>query len=160
MIAIILFANFTEYDEFGELSLYSKYNRVKEFNELFITFKSVEIKKKTETRLRKERIMKNVNELYKKYYNNYKSGYDTDDELNEAKKKNFDHNQFKLVDKTDKELKLDEETKDLKLTALLKWSSSKNDYNETTKLINDIRADTNNAKTSVGDKKVFNDLKN
>ena len=43
MIAIILF---TEYDEFGELSLYSKYNRVKEFNELFITFKSVEIKKK------------------------------------------------------------------------------------------------------------------
>ena len=42
MIAIILF---TEYDEFGELSLYSKYNRVKEFNELFITFKSVEIKK-------------------------------------------------------------------------------------------------------------------
>ena len=157
MIAII---PFTEYDEFGELSLYSNYNRVKEFNELFITFKSVEIKKKTETRLRKERIMKNVNELYKKYYNNYKSGYDTDDELNEAKKKKFDHNQFKLVDKTDKELKLDEETKDLKLTALLKWSSSKNDYNETTKLINDIRADTNNAKTSVGDKKVFNDLKN
>ena len=46
MIAIILFANFTEYDEFGELSLYSKCNRVKEFNELFITFKSVEIKKK------------------------------------------------------------------------------------------------------------------
>ena len=46
MIAIVLFANFTEYDEFGELSLYSKYNRVKEFNELFITFKSVEIKKK------------------------------------------------------------------------------------------------------------------
>ena len=43
MIAIILF---TEYDEFGELSLYSKDNRVKEFNELFITFKSVEIKKK------------------------------------------------------------------------------------------------------------------
>ena len=104
--------------------------------------------------------MKNVNELYKKYYNNYKSGYDTDDELNETKKKKFDHNQFKLVDKTDKELKLDEETKNLKLTALLKWSSSKNDYNETTKLINDIRADTNNAKTSVGDKKVFNDLKN
>ena len=50
--------------------------------------------------------MKNVNELYKKYYNNYKSGYDTDDELNEAKKKKFDHNQSKLVDKTDKESKI------------------------------------------------------
>ena len=95
----------------------------------------------------------------KKYYNNYKNDYDTDDELNEAKKKNFDHNQFKLVDKTDNELKLDEETKDLKLTALPKWSSSKNNFNETTKLINDIRVFINNAKTCVGDKKVFNDLK-
>ena len=67
MIAIILFSNFTEYDEFEELSLYSKYNRVKEFNVFFIIFKSVETKqKKTETRFRKERIMKNVDELYKK----------------------------------------------------------------------------------------------
>ena len=35
-----------------------------------------------ETRLKKERIMKNVNELYKKHYNDYKSDYDRDDELN------------------------------------------------------------------------------
>ena len=42
--------------------------------------------KKTETRLRKERIIENVDELYKKYYNAYKSDYETDDELNEAKK--------------------------------------------------------------------------
>ena len=69
--------------------------------------------------------MENDDELYAKYYSAYKSGYDTDDELNEAKKKKFDHNQFKLIDKTDKELKLDEETKDLKLTALPKWLSSK-----------------------------------
>ena len=102
--------------------------------------------------------MENDDELYAKYYSAYKSGYDTDYELNEAKKKKFDHNQFKLIDKTDKELKLDEETKDLKLTALLKWLSSKNDFNEATKLINDIRADTNNAKTSLGHKKVFKDL--
>ena len=34
----------------------------------------------------KEQIMRNVNELYEKYYNAYKSHYDTDDELNEAKK--------------------------------------------------------------------------
>ena len=55
--------------------------------------------------------MKNIDELYKKYYNVYKSDYGTDDELNETKKKKFDHNQFKLVDKTDKELKLYEETR-------------------------------------------------
>ena len=40
-----------------------------------------------------------------------KSNYDTDGELNEAKKKKFDQKQFELVDKTDKESKLDEETK-------------------------------------------------
>ena len=62
--------------------------------------------------------MKNVDELYKEYYNAYKSDYDTDDELKEAKKKKFDHKQFELDDKINKESKLDEKTKELKLTAL------------------------------------------
>ena len=43
--------------------------------------------------------MKNVDELYKKYYNAYKNDYDTDNELNEAKKKEFDYRQFELADK-------------------------------------------------------------
>ena len=55
--------------------------------------------------------MNNVDELYKNYYDACKSDYGTDDELNEAKKKKFDYKQFGLVDKTDKESKLDEETK-------------------------------------------------
>ena len=63
------------------------------------------------------------------------------------KTKRFDYKQFELVDKTDKEIKLNEETKDLKLNALPKRLSSKNDLNETTKLINDIRVNTNNAKS-------------
>ena len=63
-------------------------------------------------------------ELYEKYYNAYKSDYDTDDELNEAKKKMFDYKQFQLDNKIDKESKLDEEKKDLKLTALPIWLSS------------------------------------
>ena len=58
--------------------------------------------------------MKNVDELFGKYYNAYNSDYDTDDELNEAKKKKVDHKQFELVDKIDEVLKLDEETKVLK----------------------------------------------
>ena len=102
--------------------------------------------------------MKNGGELQRKYYNAYKSDYDTDHELNEAKKKKFDYKQFKLVDKTDEELKMDEETKDLKLTALPKWLSFKNDFNGGAKLINDIRDDRNNVKPGYGDKKVFNDL--
>ena len=145
------------YDEFEEMSLDSKYHRIKEFNKLLISFKAVETKK-TETQLKKERIMKNVDELCKKYYNAYESDYGTDDKLNETKKKMFDYKQFKLGDKTDEELKLDEETKDLKLTALPKWLSSKNDFNEAAKLINDNRSRTNKVKPGSGNKKVFNDL--
>ena len=49
--------------------------------------------KKTETQLKKERIMKNVDDLYKKYYNAYKSDFDTYyDELTEDKKKNVTTN--------------------------------------------------------------------
>ena len=56
--------------------------------------------------------MKNVDELYKKYYNVYKNDYDAD-ELSEVKKKKFGYRQFELFGKTDKELKLDGETKNL-----------------------------------------------
>ena len=45
-----------------------------------------------------------------KYYETYKSDYDADDKINGTKKKNFHYKQFELVNKTDKELKLDEET--------------------------------------------------
>ena len=97
------------------MSLDSKYNRMKEFNKLFIGFKSFKTKK-TETKLKKERIMKNVDELYKKYYNAYKSGYDTDDKLKVAKKKKFDQKQFELRDEINKESKLDQKMKGLELT--------------------------------------------
>ena len=113
--------------------------------------------------------MKNIDELYKKYYNAYKNDYDTD-ELNEAKKKKIDYKQFELFDKTDKRSKLDEKTKNFfkeienrekdkepKLTALPKWLSSKNDFNEA---IKDIRTDTNYVKSDSANKKVFNDLDN
>ena len=102
--------------------------------------------------------MKNVDELYKKYYNAYKSDYDTDDELKKDKKKIFNCKQFELDDEINKESKLDEKTKELELTELPKWLSSKNDFNEARKLINDIGADTNKVKSSSGDEKVFNDL--
>ena len=43
--------------------------------------------------------MKNINELYEKYHDAQKNYYDTDDVLNEAKKKKTDYKQFKLGDK-------------------------------------------------------------
>ena len=54
--------------------------------------------------------MKNVGEIYEKYYNANKNDYDTD-EWSEAKKKKFDYKQFELFDKIDKKLTLEEETK-------------------------------------------------
>ena len=102
--------------------------------------------------------MKNVDELYKKYYNSYKNNFDNDDELIETKKKIVDHKQFELFNKTDKKLTLDEETKtdeESKLTELPKWLRSKNDIKKTIKLTEDIRANTNNVKSSSGDKKVL-----
>ena len=61
------------------MSVDSKYNRLKEFNKLFLNFKSLKTKK-SETLLKKERIIKNVDELYKNCYNVYKSDFDTDNE--------------------------------------------------------------------------------
>ena len=105
--------------------------------------------------------MKNVDKLYEKYYNAYKNDYDNDGKLSEGKKKKIDYKQFELFDKTDKKLTLDGETKkdeESKLTELPKWLRSKNDFKKAIKLIEDIRVETNNVKSSSGDKKVFNNL--
>ena len=68
----------------------SKYNSMKAFNKLLLASKLLKKKKTTtETRLKKERIIKNVDELYEKYYNAYKSDYDTDDELNETTRRSL-----------------------------------------------------------------------
>ena len=55
--------------------------------------------------------MKNVHELYEKYYNAHKNDYEKDDGLDEGKKKKFDYRQFQLFGKTDKKSRLDGETK-------------------------------------------------
>ena len=59
--------------------------------------------------------MKNVDELYKNYYNAYKSNYDTDDELKEDKKKKLDYKQFELDNEISKESKLNEKTKQFEI---------------------------------------------
>ena len=102
--------NYKGYDEFAEMSLNSKHNRIKEFNKLPIKLKAVK-PRNTKTQLKKEGIMKNVDELYEKYYNAYKNYFDNDDELSEAEKKKFDYKHFEWFDKTDKKLTLDGETK-------------------------------------------------
>ena len=150
---------YKEYNEFEEMSLDSKYNNMKKFTNLLTIFKNLK-SKNSKTQLKKEQIMKNVDELYEKYYDAYKNDYDNDDQLSEGKKKKIDFKRFELFDKTNNELTLDGKAKkdqESKLTTLPKWLHSKNDFKEPIKLTEDIRADTNDVK-STGDKKVFNDL--
>ena len=45
IIAIMLYKFYKGYDEFGEMSLDSKYSWMKEFNKLLVSFKSVKTKK-------------------------------------------------------------------------------------------------------------------
>ena len=144
---------YKEYNEFEEMSLDSKYNKLKKFTNLLTIFKDLK-PKNPRTQLKKERIEKNVGELYEKYYNDYKNDFGNNDGLDEGKKTKFDYKQFELFDKTDKNLTLDGQTKkdeESKLTALPKWLHSKNDFNKAIKLTEDIRADTNNVKSSSGD---------
>ena len=97
-----LYKFYKGFDEFKETSPYSKYNRIKTFNKLLTNF-TVLKPKNPKTQLKKERIMKNVDELYENYYNAY--DYDADDKLNDVKKNKFDYKQFELFDKTDKKQK-------------------------------------------------------
>ena len=75
------------------MSLDSKHNKMKEFRRLLNNFKNLKLIKQ-EMQLKKERIMKNVEDLYEKYYIFYKNDFDNDDELSEAKKKKFDYELF------------------------------------------------------------------
>ena len=91
------------------MSVASKYNKIKKCTNLLTIFKNLK-PKNSKSQLKKEQIMKNVDELYEKYQNAYKNDYDAD-ELSEAEKKKIDYKQFELFDKTAKKLTLEEETK-------------------------------------------------
>ena len=62
------------YDEFEEMSLDSKYNMIKKFTKLLTNFKALRWKN-PKTQLKKKRIIKNIDELYEKYYDACKNNY-------------------------------------------------------------------------------------
>ena len=104
---------YKEYNEFEDMSLDSKYNKMKKFTNLLTIFINLQLKN-SKAQLKKERIMKNIDKLYEKYYNAYKNHYVIDYVLSENKKKKFDYKQFELFDKTDKKLTLDGKTEKMK----------------------------------------------
>ena len=80
------------------MSLDSKYNWIKKFSKLLTNFKILR-PKNPKTQLKKERIMKYVDELYEKYYNAYKNDCYNDDESNETKKKYITTNSLNCLTK-------------------------------------------------------------
>ena len=84
---------YKRYDEFEEMPLDSKYNWIKEFSKFLSNFKNLR-PKNPKTQLKNERIMRNVNKLYEKYYSASKNDYDADDELSEDKEKNLTTNRL------------------------------------------------------------------
>ena len=92
-------------DQFKDMSISSNHTIMKNF----LSLKT--LNQQNQKQLKKERIMKNVEEVYRKYYDAYKDKYDSSGEFNGPKNWKFDYKQFKIVNKTEKESKLDEETK-------------------------------------------------
>ena len=86
----------------------------------------------------KKRVMNNVVKLYDDDLDSYE---ETNDEGDLNQKEGRKH--FKITGVEDNEL--------------LEWLKSKN-FNKAKKLINDIKADTNNVEVRSGEKKVFNNL--
>ena len=66
--------------------LVTRLSRRKELHKLLIKLKALK-PKNPKTQLKKEPVMKNIDELYEKYYNAYKNDYNNDDESSEIKKK-------------------------------------------------------------------------
>ena len=74
---------YKEYNESEEMSLNSKYNEMKKCTNLFTVFKNLK-PKNPKSQFKKDRIMKNVDELYEKYYSDYKNDFGNDDRLDEG----------------------------------------------------------------------------
>ena len=66
-------------------------------------------KKQTRNKTQKGANHENVDNLYEKYYDAFKSDYDTTDELTRNKKEKYGYKQFEIDDKISKQSKLDEQ---------------------------------------------------
>ena len=79
------------------MPLGSKYGELKEFYKLLIDFKNHK-PLIAETKDRKDRIMKNVNQLYNQYFDTYKKNYNSE-KVKDKEKRGPDYKQFEIIDK-------------------------------------------------------------
>ena len=79
------------------VSLDSKHGELKEFYKLLSDLKNHK-PITNETKIHKNGILNNVNQIYNKYFDTYKTNYDSEN-LNERDEKIIEPNQFKILGK-------------------------------------------------------------
>ena len=135
---------YRDFQNFKDRSLESKYNDISKFYKILNEFKNHKTNT-DETQQRKNKVINNAVTLYNNYFDCYKKTF------YETRNETFDKTTLDKINTYD--------LYQLKIKILLsEWLESKNDFNETKKLIDDIEVDINKVKASKKDKKVFNDL--
>ena len=108
------------------MSLGSKYAELKEFSKLLIDFK-IHKPRTTETKDRKDRIMKNFNQLYNKYFNTYKKKYDNE-KVKDEEKRWCDYKQSEIIDKKKQKSGWTEEKSKREMLKLLWFEINKKEF--------------------------------
>ena len=135
---------YRDFQNFKDRSLESKYNDISNFYKTLNEFKNHKTNT-DETQQRKNKVINNAVTLYNNYFNFYKKTF------YETRNETFDKTTLDKINTYDLYF--------FKIKSLLsEWLESKNGFNETKKLIDDIEVDINKVKASKKDKKVFNDL--
>ena len=88
------------FKKFKRILLGFKYDEINEFYTLLNAFINTHEATTTETKDRKDRIMKNVNQLYNKYFDTYKKNDDSEKVKGEEKRRR-DYKQFEKIDNGD-----------------------------------------------------------
>ena len=135
---------YKDFQNFKDMSLESKYNDISKFYTALNEFKNHKTNT-DETQQHKNKVITNVVTLYNNYFDSYKKAF------NETRNETFDKTTLDEIKTYD--------PYQFKIASLLpEWLESKNDFNETKRLIDDIGVDMNKVKVSKEDKKVFHDF--
>ena len=137
------------------MPLGSKYGELKEFYKLLIDFKNHK-PLTTETKDCKDRIMKNVNQLYKKYFDTDEKNYDSE-KVKDEEKRERDYKQFEIIDKKKQKSEWTEEKTKTEMQKPLWFEINKKEFEELTRNIYNNQ-DNNNFKIIIN-RRTY-DLKN
>ena len=131
---------YTDFQNFKDRSLESKYNDISNFYKTLIEFKNHKTNT-DETQQRKNKVINDVLKLYNNYFDSYQKTFNkTNQTFDKTTLERINPYQFKIE------------------VLLPEWLEPKNDFNEEKKLIDDIEFDINKVKASKENKKVFNNL--